>query len=1201
MKADIHLFINDKEIEFSKDPQILFNYKLSDITNPVAVKNSFSKSIVIEGTPANNDIFSHIWNLESYYNGGNFNHFKKADFVIYINGNIYEKGYVKLDNVTMKNHNIEYSITLYGGLGQYIWNLTYANGEGNTKLTLADLSYQTDNYAEPNLDFNITKDAVWDAWHTLMGDIDAVYDEKNANRPSNYLYDEKWKMFNFAPICNGIPQNFDAAKVLINHRGINGIFNWTKDGYAAVNGYLLGETSEDLTEWETRDLRSYNQRGVVKMSRIIEACCQPVNNGGYQVKLDEHFFNEDNPYWNDAWITTKMCSEMKLEQGKSTVIDRATIVKNSSNIWNVVYDKPELAKYTNLNMKVRVKVNPKSTPSKNLLYTHSHYQTNPTVTLVGSKFIKDYDGSGNIMIQLLAKDASDRTIGYSKAYILGDSRYEAFSQGDIADTGYISSEDGEYTFVQGMFRKNGSSYEFCNMSGAFVGIDFSLKSQADFDHLVMKVYTTSSHRTKYVFSGKGALGNEAFRLYGIRDYSDRGNKEWGEVMNILEEVLCDVSFDIDSFSVTANDYEGLISGSKVTKDKLLASDKTPADYLLSYCKMFGLHIFQDPTEVADDELLCPKGVIHIMDRDSFYKRNEIVDISHLVDYNKGLQIKPQVADTKYYSFYTEQVDSDIAENYKNTYKTNYGEQTVNTNYDFDSQTKKLYDGSVFKGGIMVREKDKYFNMSPDIPIYAYNGMKYSLFKAGEGYEYDTLELDLSGKVIASDPINKFGLAYYDNLPKMQLHSADNQSIDGSDILLFYVRGQKTNTETGWVDYWITDDIGEMGLLNDGSPCWIMTLDERNTAGATIAYKINMLPWFSRNLYAEGQTGPIAHTWDFGASQATYVPDTFNIEGMSIYEKCWKNYVNDIYSIDSRKLTCYLNLTEKPDMNWLRRFYWFENAIWRINSIIDYNLSIDGVTKFEFIKVQDIEDYSLEKIVREGSMRIVLNQKEISYAGGPITGYVYVEDGDPWAFADVFTYYDNTGTPHYVDAASMVTPFSGRGIYTNFTLNVPENELPISLDWDISLAKYVWETIGKRVYATFTQGPDRRSYIRFSPTEKTVDFTSQNITLDFSIKNILTDTLTLRVGDNLYGQTLDIPNRKAKFNIYRNTGDARTTTVTLSGTDINGDTITATATIHQKSDALTVSPSAIVLDYDANSTGTIGVTTESSYTITIEDK
>ena len=57
MKQEIQLFIGGEEVEFSKDPQILFKYKVTDATNPTAIKNTYSKSIVLEGTQKNNAIF----------------------------------------------------------------------------------------------------------------------------------------------------------------------------------------------------------------------------------------------------------------------------------------------------------------------------------------------------------------------------------------------------------------------------------------------------------------------------------------------------------------------------------------------------------------------------------------------------------------------------------------------------------------------------------------------------------------------------------------------------------------------------------------------------------------------------------------------------------------------------------------------------------------------------------------------------------------------------------------------------------------------------------------------------------------------------------------------------------------------------------------------------------------------------------------
>ena len=59
MRQDLHPFIGEKEVEFNADPKILFNYKLTELENPTVVKNSWTKSIEIPLTPANNDIFGH--------------------------------------------------------------------------------------------------------------------------------------------------------------------------------------------------------------------------------------------------------------------------------------------------------------------------------------------------------------------------------------------------------------------------------------------------------------------------------------------------------------------------------------------------------------------------------------------------------------------------------------------------------------------------------------------------------------------------------------------------------------------------------------------------------------------------------------------------------------------------------------------------------------------------------------------------------------------------------------------------------------------------------------------------------------------------------------------------------------------------------------------------------------------------------------
>ena len=128
---NIHLYIGDIEVEFEATPEILYTYQVDELTNPTIVKNSFSKTITIKGSKSNNHLFGHYWNVERVQVGGTsnassvyFNASKKMSFSLYVGTELYESGYVKLDEVRRVNGDYEYDITLYGGLGDFFYNLS---------------------------------------------------------------------------------------------------------------------------------------------------------------------------------------------------------------------------------------------------------------------------------------------------------------------------------------------------------------------------------------------------------------------------------------------------------------------------------------------------------------------------------------------------------------------------------------------------------------------------------------------------------------------------------------------------------------------------------------------------------------------------------------------------------------------------------------------------------------------------------------------------------------------------------------------------------------------------------------------------------------------------------------------------------------------------------------------------------------------
>lgn len=136
------LYIEGYQVDVDDNEIFAFTYSNSNIAEPEAIKNNYSKSVNLKGTNNNNKIFGEIWKLDREvldggYAGAYFNPKKRAGFELYHNGEILEKGYIRLDNITMNQGEVTYSVTLFGSLGDFFYNLMYQeNGE---EKSLADL------------------------------------------------------------------------------------------------------------------------------------------------------------------------------------------------------------------------------------------------------------------------------------------------------------------------------------------------------------------------------------------------------------------------------------------------------------------------------------------------------------------------------------------------------------------------------------------------------------------------------------------------------------------------------------------------------------------------------------------------------------------------------------------------------------------------------------------------------------------------------------------------------------------------------------------------------------------------------------------------------------------------------------------------------------------------------------------------------
>lgn len=292
----IELYINNNKVDIDRDIDIAMTYSSVDTSSPEAIKNSFSKSIELKGTATNNKLFGDIYQFDrstiesdDFY-GSNFDARKRVDFVLYNNGDIVDKGYFCLDSISIDGKDITYSITLYGQLGDFFYNLQ-STDDGEEK-TLADLIY-------PQGDFTINwnKDFIYTGWNSLR-----------LNNSGNNI----WNKVVAVPSYSGNYDDFDNDVVLVNHYD-----ELYEDKYLPTNkhrdddpskaitattkfGWSIYKCDRDLDEWECRDLRSQYQRPAIKLEWILDAISDPQNNGGYTLQWDNDVKN--SAYYNNTWV-----------------------------------------------------------------------------------------------------------------------------------------------------------------------------------------------------------------------------------------------------------------------------------------------------------------------------------------------------------------------------------------------------------------------------------------------------------------------------------------------------------------------------------------------------------------------------------------------------------------------------------------------------------------------------------------------------------------------------------------------------------------------------------------------------------------------------------------------------------------------------------------------------------------------------------
>lgn len=908
MNKNIKLYINGIEADLTEDISLPITYIQEDLTNPTIVKNSFSKTVTLPGTKTNNSIFGQFYKLDRFTinHTGNttvgveYDPSKRIPFQIYNNAEIVESGYLQLNAVNVDSYKVSYDTTLYGGLGDFFYGLSYK--EDGEKLTLADLEYKD------NLTFRINKEYIEDCFNNSMDG----------------------RLLTFIPSLNGLYDEFDNNTCLVNTYN-SSIFptEQTQDGikYVTYNGFGLAKLNKSYDEWEIGDLRSYKQRPALRLKTLITSI---LDNSGYKYDLDAKFFNENNPYWNDTFIALPLLSAEDEEESQQAQLDKlsgtwttGTIqtaegtfqVKNGGDIVQsgeyIDLSKISDSSSITVNLDTNIFFNGNELSDKDELYMdlYREYENGTYLQIreIISFKIEAYNESGDI-------------VGESSLYE------------------FVGSKSGNATI--GSFKRvSGTKYAFVD-EGNNNTFRFTLKTskRADKIKLVLKSEWKKQQEGKY--SAAGYL------------FEDKVVGELSPENSIAGTV--EGYWDTNDYSFEVKQTSSIGSGTVITKDIILKTDNTPADYLLNIGKLFGWYYVKDVNEKK----------ISIMTRETFFKNN-IVNIESRIDYSKNFNITPILFDKKWYKMTLNTPETYFAKKYNKQYDLDYGQKRLDTGYNFNTETTSLYEDSIFDNVISVRDSDKYYRTFYDksgneVPCFVNDNLSYQLFNKS-GVDINSVEQDLYGvNIIDKNKTSEWNnLRGTDCMIKSCFYSLDNDEKSLEDIsnsILFY-NGIKdlVDIKNNPIKYWITDDLSEMVDLNDGQPCWLYTNSEENVDGDKIAIQRTSLPQFIRYKI---NSNNIEYSLDFGEPKEIYIDNVNYLEGSTIYDKYWKDFYNDQFNVNTKKVTCYVNLYDwdvKQEL--LRQFYYFNNGIWILNKIDNYDVTSNNTTRCEFIKVQDITNYT----------------------------------------------------------------------------------------------------------------------------------------------------------------------------------------------------------------------------------------------------
>ena len=932
----LELYIGNMKADLTGQESILTQKTRTDYTNPTIVKNSFTKTVSLPGTKANSFIFNFLWKLDRVQTVEDFNPSRRVPFTLTENGNLIESGYIKLDKINKTYDTVSYDCTLFGELGNILYELSYKFDEETgdvTPLTLGDLDYNMKHTPSGNIDFEISLRLVRDGWDHL---------DKTDEDDSGY------NTLNFAICNNGIPKadNFDPKKMMTSILGSDyttrkAAVNWDGtdydreafptskevDGisYSYIDTMLsrmdqseqlaLMEMDKGISCIEARDFRSYLQRPILRLKAVFEAIGRYLNKHlGWTLDITDDFFTREE--FLNSWITLSMLYEINPKVETGTLFTQKELLSNTSSPASYlvsycksygIYIDPDIQAKT-----LRLIRLPHffTGEEENLIVDQGQQMEITPLSFDKSAYTFDFaEGEG----QFLKKYKDTYGVAYGTKRVNTGYRFDASVAPYITNNIFKTAADTieqsayfHYNYDGGVGNTNVANEYPIAVAALTKAPKYSLFRVDSKHHPVFNEDGTvdryEAEMTKNTTTGTPD---------DIWGYMYATNKWSGLQKGIYQDTLARLQF---------HDEKGEAKDGKNVLIRYNGKVRVHAGWCKSYDSTNDTTKSEN-TKFIDYTDTDGRGIVKYLISDDSYMVKSVLGTNCYYDI-------PSPAETPYNLFASRLDELPTF----NRVKIDYGSFFYNPAERHDN----WIGANITRIGSATTDYSgqEYVTVNyPDSSSYVY----WSFANFTRNHKYLIVS-----KMICSSSYYDLGFRNYETLYSRATAVTTggykgwkiSAAVVSSTTESNYLRPRQSGNNTMNIAWYTVIDLTNLGLTN-------LTAEEGIKFFKFDQYNNYGTPYF------------VTSTLDFGVSREIGIPATIILPNSDIYNRYWNRYIADVYSIDTRIIKGKVYLPNIQDS--FRKFYYYDNATWILSSIQDWNNETKLCTG-TFTKVNDKQNY-----------------------------------------------------------------------------------------------------------------------------------------------------------------------------------------------------------------------------------------------------